>query len=625
MTFVSIPRPPRSPVPFQILTALVGGLLLFLLTVGVISGGYQLLYAGRVFPGVSMAGLDLTSMTPEQATAAINQRITFPAGGRIVFSDGDRVWVATPAELGMVFDAGASIQRAYAVGRQGGLLSNLAGQLNAWQGGLYLKPVIVFNENTAYQYLQAIATRIDQPAVETDLHLNGTEVLYTQGQIGRLLNVDATLASLMTQLLSFQDGEVPLVIEEQVPLVPDASAQAETLRQALSVPLTLTVPDAQPGDPGPWTIDPSILAGMLSVERVQIGAGWQYQVSANAQVLDQFLEQIAPLFQRNSENARFYFDDYSRQLVLVQPATIGRGLDIAATVAAVQAGLLAGQHEIPLAVNILQPQVGTDATAQSLGITELVYSETTYFRGSGAARLQNIETAAKQFYGVLIPPNTTFSMGDVLSNISLDNGYAEALIIYSGRTITGVGGGICQVSTTLFRTAFFAGYPIVERHAHAYRVLYYEQTPAGHDSIFAGLDATVYFPLVDLKFTNDRPYWLLMETYFDRRNTNLTWKFYSTNDGRTVQWQNLGLTNVVSAPEPLIQENPDLAPGVCTQVDYPADGADITVTRTVLNAAGQLMFTPDNIQTHYEPWQAIYQYGPGTVDPQALVAQGLCH
>ena len=106
-------------------------------------------------------------------------------------------------------------------------------------------------------------------------------------------------------------------------------------------------------------------------------------------------------------------------------------------------------------------------------------------------------------------------MGDAMGNISLDNGYAEALIIYNGKTITGVGGGVCQVSTTLFRTAFFAGYPIVERNAHAYRVHYYEQTATGYDHFMAGLDATVYFPLVDLKFTNDRPYWLLMETYFN--------------------------------------------------------------------------------------------------------------
>jgi vancomycin resistance protein YoaR len=572
-----------------------------------------------------MAGMDLTNMTPEQAATALNQRLTYPNSGKVVFRYGNTLWVATPAELGMVFDAGTSIQQAYNIGRQGGWFTALAGQLNAWQGGLELKPVILFDERVAHGYLQNIAAQIDQPVLETDLYLNGTEVVYTQGQTGRLLNVDTTLANLLTQLSTFQDGEVQLVVEEQYPMVLDASAQVETLRQILSAPLTLSIADAQPGDPGPWTIEPSLLAGMLSVGRVQTGTSWQYLVSADAQVLEQFLGQIAPLVDRSPQNARFYFDDATRELVRTQSALVGRRLDIAASTEAVQTGLLNGEHNIAIALATALPEVGNDATGQSLGVTELVYSETTYFRGSSNARLQNIDTAAKQFYGLLIPPNTTFSMGDVLSDISLDNGYAEALIIYNGRTITGVGGGVCQVSTTLFRTAFFAGYPIVERHAHAFRVFYYEQRPvSGTDNLLAGLDATVYFPLVDLKFTNDRPYWLLMETYFNRQESSLTWKFYSTKDGRTVQWQNLGLRNVTPAPEPVFEESADLAPGTCRQMDYPADGADITVSRAVYNASGQMIIN-DNIQTQYEPWRAVYQYGPGTEDPQALVDQGLCH
>ncbi|MCX6034824.1 MAG: peptidoglycan binding domain-containing protein, partial [Chloroflexi bacterium] len=252
-----------------------------------------------------MAGVDLTNMTPAQATTAISQRLTYPTSGRVVFRYGDRVWVVTPIELGMVFDAGTSIQSAYNVGRQGGLFTDLAGQLNAWQGGLELKPVVVFDARVAHGYLRNIAVQIDQPVMETDLHLNGTEVVYTQGQTGRVLNVDATLANLLAQLSDFRDGEVQLVVEEQSPLVLDASAQAETLRQILSAPITLSVADAQPGDPGPWTIEPSVLAGMLTVGRVQTDAGWQYQVSADAQMLEQFLGQITPLLDRSPQNARF--------------------------------------------------------------------------------------------------------------------------------------------------------------------------------------------------------------------------------------------------------------------------------------------------------------------------------
>jgi vancomycin resistance protein YoaR len=230
MSFVTIPRPRRSPVPFQVLTVLIGGPLLFILIIGLISGGYNLLFSGRIFPGVTMAGVDLTSMTPEQATSALSQNLTYPTTGKVVFRHGDKVWVVTPAELGMVFDVGTSMQRAYDVGRQGGVFNALAGQLNAWQGGLDLKPIILFDERVAHGYLQNIAAQIDQPVIETDLHLDGTNVVYTQGQIGRLLNVDATLAKLLAQLSAFRDGEVQLVVEEQSPVVMEASTQTDSPR-----------------------------------------------------------------------------------------------------------------------------------------------------------------------------------------------------------------------------------------------------------------------------------------------------------------------------------------------------------------------------------------------------------
>ena len=182
---------------------------------------------------------------------------------------------------------------------------------------------------------------------------------------------------------------------------------------------------------------------------------------------------------------------------------------------------------------------------------------------------------------------------------------------------------MCQVSTTLFRAVFNAGFPVVERTPHAYRVGYYEQTAGGSiDSRLAGLDATVYFPLVDFKFTNDSPYWILMETYFSSSGS-LTWKFYSTSDGRTVTWDTTGVTNVVTAPSASFEENPELRKNEMKQVDWAANGADVTVTRTVSRDGGVLF--QDQFTTHYEPWQAICQYGPDSKNPEKLADEkNLC-
>ncbi|MDI6769986.1 MAG: VanW family protein [Anaerolineales bacterium] len=609
----------------QILAALIGGVLLFLLSVGALTGGYQLSYFGKILPGVSVGGVDISALTPEEAALKLNQNLTYPYTGRILFRDGDKVWVAAPAQLGMVFDLGTSLQSAYRVGRSGGLFDSLTAQVNTWQRNVNLPPVILFDGRVAYEYLQAIAAQIDIPVVEASLTIQGTQVSDTPGQVGRLLDVDATLANLMAQLQSFQDGEVPLIVAAQAPQILDASSQAAAARQILSAPLVLSLADMQSGNPGPWEVNVQTLANMLLVERAPAeGGGAQYQLSLNATTLTPFLEGLAASLERDPENASFTFNDDTRQLDLIQSAVIGRRLDVDGSLAAIQQQALQGEHNIPLALIYTPPAVGNDASAQSLGITELVAEQTAFFRGSSAERIQNIQIASARFHRLLVAPGEVFSMAEALGDISLENGFAEALIISNGRTIKGVGGGVCQVSTTLFRTAFFGGYPIVERHAHAYRVYYYEQNAYGYDTNLAGLDATVFVPLVDFKFTNDRPYWLLMETYVNVGARRITWKFYSTGDGRTVEWYGSGPRDVVPAPEPLFQENSELEPGEIKQVDWSADGANVTVTRIVWRG-GQVLYNDPPMITRYKAWQAICEYGPGTENPQALAAEkGLC-
>jgi vancomycin resistance protein YoaR len=478
--------------------------------------------------------------------------------------------------------------------------------------------VIVFDQRVAVQYLSQIAGQINQPLTEASFMLDGTNVIATPGQVGRELKMEATLIYLGAQLQTFSDGEVPLVVQELQPQILDVSAASETARQILSAPLTLVIPNATPGDAGPYVYNQQIIANMLGVQRVGNGV----QVALNQKGLRDMLVPIKTNVDRQAADAKFIFNDDTRQLDVIGESKVGRSLEIEATIKAINEALLRGEHTVSLVVNETQPKVPATATGQELGITELVHAETSYFYGSSAERIQNIEAAAARFHGVLVAPGETFSMGATMGDVSLDNGFAEALIIYGGRTIKGVGGGVCQVSTTLFRAVFNAGYPVVERTPHAYRVGYYEQGPSGgSDARLAGLDATVYFPLVDFKFTNDTPYWILMETYMG--SSSLTWKLYSTKDGRTVTYDTTGITDVVQAPPPTYEENPELRKNEMKQVDWAANGADVTVTRTVMKDG--VLYFQDQFTTHYQPWQAICQYGPDSKNPQKLADEkNLC-
>ncbi|MEW6404952.1 MAG: VanW family protein, partial [Chloroflexota bacterium] len=547
-----------------------------------------------------------------------------PITGKLLFRDGDKMWVAAPAELGMVFDPSASALAAYHLGRQGGLFGALAGQIRARGVGVDVPPVVIFDQRVAYSYLQNIGLQVNQPVVEATLQVQGTEVIAQPGQVGRVLNLDATLIYLGGQLQNFRDGEVPLVIQEVAPQIMDVSSQADAARRILSQPLVLTVPNYREGDPGPWTYDVAVVANMIAVSRVDNGGQSEVRVGLDVPALRTLLNDLKPSVDRQPANARFIFNDLTFQLEAIAPSRVGRVMDVEASISLINDALLRGEHTVALSIAEAQPLVADTATGAELGITQQVGAHTTYFYGSSEERIQNILASSSQFHGVLVAPGETFSMGNQLGDVSLENGYAEALIIYGGRTIKGVGGGVCQVSTTLFRAVFFAGFPVAERIPHAYRVSYYEKTASnGIDPALAGLDATVYFPLVDFKFTNDTQYWLLMETYVDVSARTLTWKLYSTSDGRSVEWTTTGPTNTVPAPKPLFEENPELDHNEIKQIDYPAQGADVVVTRTVYRG-GQVYFT-DEFKTHYQPWQAICEYGPGTENVERKARnQGLC-
>jgi len=609
---MSVPTP--GPLPQALIALVAGTALFFILLLGTVIA-FDVVYSGRVYPGVSVAGVDLSGLSQEQASARLGQVLTYPVSGNLVLKLGEQVWAAKPAELGLFFDAQTSSNVALLTGRQGGPLRRLGEQFNAWYNGVDLSPLLVYDQRVAYNYLKGIAAQVDIPTVEASLSINGTDVVVSPGQVGRSVDIEATLIPLDAQLRSLSDGLIPLVVVDKPPVIMDASAQAEIARKILSAPLTLSVPEGGEKDPGPWSFDPPELASMLAIERLESQDGARYQVALQAEQLRGFLGGIAPELSRLPENARFIFNDDTKQLDLLRPAVIGRSLNIDLSIEQINQRVGQGEHNISLAFDTTNPQVGSDATAEQLGITELTSVQNSYFYGSSASRIQNIQAASERFHGLLVPPGATFSMAEALGDVSLDNGYAEALIIYGNRTIKGVGGGVCQVSTTLFRTAFFGGYPIVERNPHAYRVSYYELTRSGSvDKDLAGLDATVFVPVVDFKFTNDTPNWLLMETYVKPEARVLTWKFYSTADGRTVDWRTTGLANIEDAPEPLYQENEELSKGEIRQVDWEADGADVTVYRTVTRD-GQV-YLEDTFATHYLPWRAVYEYGPGTKIPK---------
>jgi vancomycin resistance protein YoaR len=267
-----------------------------------------------------------------------------------------------------------------------------------------------------------------------------------------------------------------------------------------------------------------------------------------------------------------------------------------------------------VAFDYVLPQYHDHVTAAELGITELVSEATTYYTGSTANRIQNIIESARRFDGIMIAPGAEFSYNDILGDISPEDGFVEGFVIVGGRTVRGVGGGVCQVSTTAFQAAFYAGYPITERWAHGYRVGYYERGEGvGMDAAIYQGDPALNERSLNLRFVNDTPYHLLIETSIYPGEDAVQFRFYSTNPGRQVVKQGPSIQNIVPPRPTLYQPNPDLRAGQERWLDWPAEGAYVEVNRVILDHNGNEV-DRTRFRTQYQPWGAVVEVAPG--DPR---------
>lgn len=591
-------RVKQSPIitVFLVLTCLV---VLANITAFIGAAGYLIYYDGLILPGVSVWGVDLSAMTPETAEAALQGRFDYPQAARITFTDGDSEWEVTTGELGVQFDAARTVEAAYQVGRRQNPLVSISEAITAFKDGAVVPPAIVYDQTMTQAVLDQIATETNRPVIDAGIMIRDLEVVTSPSQIGRTLDPVPTLHTLGELITSLKSGEVPLSIVETPPRIADTDQLAEMIRTILSDDLTIVIEEPYPGDPGPWGATRQALADMLIIERVTLNDSTDaYQLKLNNGQFHLFLEPLAPQVASEPVNTLYHFNDETGLLEIATPDREGRTLNIPGTIERIEADLLAGQHVIPLVFDLEEPEFNDDTTGEELGITQLVSSATTYFYGSSAGRRSNVREAASRFNGIIVRPGEEFSFNHFLGDVSLESGFEEAYIIHAGRTISGVGGGVCQVSTTAFQAAFYAGFPITERTPHAYRVGYYESGEG------AGMDATVYSPLVDFRFVNDTPYHLLIETFTDVVEATVTFRFYSTSDGRTVQKDGPYISNIVPHGPTIYEESAEMAPGQTRQVDFAVDGADVTIRRYVYRD-GELL-SEDTFFSRYYPWQAVY-------------------
>jgi len=564
---------------------------------------YATSYAERIYPGVQFEGLVLGKLTPAQAEALLNERITYYRDARIPLRYRDRTWQAGPRELGADLDLHSVVTAAYAVGRGGRPWEDLASQAMALLHGWNITQSATFEPEIATAYLKRIAREIDRPARDAELRIEGTGLVHRTGQMGLQLDLRAAREAIHDRVIRRSSEPVELVVQETPPVLDDVTEARTQVERMLASGLVLQFEDRS------WTLAPSEIAQMIVLTRQPAGDGvalgetqgkMKLVASLDEAKLRPVIEGIARQIARQPQDARITWDRQAGRLAVTQPSVDGRSVNVSETIQRLINQVTSSHRLVTLAVNIQKPTISSD-NLDLLGIKELVAEGTTYFAGSPTERIQNIRVAASKFQDVLVPPGSVFVFGNFLGEVSSEEGYAEAYIIRGGRTELDYGGGVCQVSTTIFRAAFFGGFPIVERWPHAYRVQWYER------GFGPGLDATVFTPQVDFRFRNDTEHWLLIQSYVNTKAGSLTFRIYGTRPNRQVTWEGPFISNITPPKPPVYQNDPRLPKGEIKQVDWAHQGADVTVRRIVKE--GDKVVSTDTFFSRYQPWADVFLVG----------------
>jgi len=586
------------PLIFFILT---GGLLAILIFAIL---GYQILYLNRGYPGISVAGIEIAGMTQPEIEATIRTQTLSYLSRPITIQVDDNRWTFTGQELGLRVDTEATATQAYDIGRSGNLFVDMMTHLSLFFTPRQVEPIIQYDRGPTDEILHSLTALVDRPPQDAQLIIHPTgEIDVIPAQRGRRLHVGATSPLIEEAIFKNDDQPVIAFTQEVIPNITDEDVEAayQEAKNLLAQPLVFSFNTDT--DTAEWRLEPETVASMLNiVETIDADGESRLALELNQEKLAPHFEEFARAINQEPSDARLRFDEEAGELTVLQPSRDGRTLDIEAAYQETVAAVANGSHQIKLPVTLTPATISSD-DLEALGIKELISESTSYFKGSSEGRMKNIALAASKFDGVVVPPGEIFSFNEHLGPVTAEAGYDESLIIFGDRTTVGIGGGVCQVSTTAFRAAFFGGFELVERWAHGYRVGWYEINAT------VGLDATIYSPAVDFKFRNDSDHYLLIQTETDLEAGTLTFKFYGTPMGREVIVSEPVEENVVKHDPPVYEETPKLPKGITKQVDWAKDGVDVTVTRVVKE--GDTIIHEDEIFSHYLPWRAVYQVGTG--------------
>lgn len=516
--------------------------LLLVLALNILLGGiYAWRYEGAFFPGVRLAGLSLGGLSYDQARRLLEQRLSPILDHPLLLKAGPEEWTLTAEEAGLRYRLDEALEEAWALGRSGPALASWWEQLRLALWGEDV-PLLASLEDEALAegeglkpVLERLAGLLDRPAGPPKLVWNGGRWEVFPGRDGRHLDRPEAEARLRTALSLLAEGQrpaSPLVVVLPVVTESMALSEAEVDRLVEEAgragrPLTLRVGEHA------WQAETAEVASWLQIRHTSSPA-----VQVDREAIRAYLSALSPQLERPAVPPQLEMRD--GRPIAFRPGQDGLALDMERAPEELAQALerrLQGEEIETVELSTIVLSAGNEQVLAELGIRELVGEGTSTFVGSSPERAGNILIGGQELHGRLVAPDEVFSLNEALYPITWEKGYRYAPVISGGYLVMGLGGGLCQVATTLYRAVLYSGLEIVERHPHLWRVEYYEQDAQ------PGFDATISQGGPDLRFRNNTGHYLLIQVETDLEHSRQTIRFYGTSPGWTVTIDRYELTN----------------------------------------------------------------------------------
>lgn len=538
---------------------------------------------GRTFPGLTVAGVEIGYLPYEKAREKLSTEINTYMQQPVIFSfEGDSFEVSKE-ELGIQISPEQTLEGlpVYAFQKENPLQFTVS-LFNTKE----IAASHMYDENKIIHILEEKLFLKDKRARNARFVPQDGNIQIEPEKSGFAINKQNLVANLNTNLDTLKTNTVEIEIRNEEPIITAAQLETEKdhLISLLNKPITLTSEKASLNfrlidhlyavsfQPIVYESGDSQI-NLAHANPVEGGGNVQIHVDENG--LSEFLqENLIKKIEKPVSPGKIYRNEEGH-VVIEGKGEDGRSVPRDQLLAAINMAANNGTETVPVPVVVEKAPLDISEDLRALGIEDLLATGHSAYYGSSSGRIFNIEYGASKYNGVLIAPGEEFSFNEILGPVDGANGFKIAKVIKKNKLELEYGGGICQVSTTLYRAVLQAGLQITERRPHSWKVSYYSQ------SMGDGLDATIYPGVVDLKFINNTQGHLLIQSYTE--GSEAYFKIYGTDDGRT------------------------------TVLDGPyGGGLTYRWNRTVLDKDGNPMYTKAEAGGVEEIWS---QYKPIPVDP----------